>query len=443
MKKLCIKKQRFLLLFSLLVIISTILVYSLVLFSIPQNLSLISGEQSYLLNFKIPFNFIAQTDRDGTLLLNGSVAGAENEVLSLTSPISVTTLKDGKTNLKLKLFGIIPLRTVAIDVYPNLKVIPCGNAVGVKIYTKGVLIIATSDVEGMDGKNYSPAKQHGLKAGDLIVEINNQTVKDTKHLIEFISESGGREISLKYKRGNTYNTIKFKPILAKEDNQFHIGLWVRDGTAGIGTLTCLIPESNMFGALGHGITDIDTGSLLPIGKGEMLKCKILSVNKGIKGKPGELKGVFLEDMNKFGNIFDNCEFGIYGKISEDARHIFASEPIPISLRSQVKEGPAQILSNIQDDRVEAFDIEICKITQQSIKSSKGMTIRVTDPRLLNTTGGIVQGMSGSPIIQNGRLVGAVTHVLINKPEYGYGIFIEWMIQEMYRVEGNLITNNDT
>lgn len=436
MKKLCRNKQRIILLSVLTVFVFLISIYSFILFSIPRSLSFLTGEEGYLFRLKTPINLVVKTDREGTILLNGNITNSK--VLALSSPISITTLKDGKTNLKLKLFGFIPLRTVVINAYPNFKVIPCGNAIGVKIHTHGALIIAVSDVEGVDGKIYCPSKQQGLKPGDVIIEIEGQPIKDTDQLIEQINKSGGRKISVKYKRNNEYNTVKLYAVQSKEDGKFRIGLWVRDGTAGIGTLTCYNPETGAFAALGHGITDIDTGSLLPLGEGEILQSKILSVNKGGKGKTGELKGVFIENNNKIGKVIDNCDFGIYGEIFDYARNYFKNEPMPICLRSQVKEGPAQILTNIQDDKVEAFDIVINKITQQSLKSSKGMTIHVTDSRLLNSTGGIVQGMSGSPIIQNDRLVGAVTHVLINKPEYGYGIFIEWMIEEMQRIENSIL-----
>jgi stage IV sporulation protein B len=217
--------------------------------------------------------------------------------------------------------------------------------------------------------------------------------------------------------------------MASDDKKYHIGLWVRDSTAGIGTLTFYDPKTSAFGALGHGITDIDTGLLMPVDSGEIIESSILGIKVGKSGVPGELKGVFIEDM-RLGTIENNSEFGIYGKLSDNAANKITGKLYPIGLRSEIKEGPAVILSNIDGKSIAEFEIEIQKVSRQNINGSKGMIIKVTDQKLLEATGGIVQGMSGSPIIQNGKIIGAVTHVLVNDPTKGYGIFIEGMLKNL-------------
>lgn len=425
------KKPRFIkkvFLFALPIILFFAVVYSHALFMLPGRITLIQGEE-YIYDFNSPLNVHVYADRNGVIRLNGNIVDSGANILALSRPVTLMPLGDGTVRLNIKLFGFVPLKTVVVDVYPNLKVVPCGNTVGVKIHTQGVLVIGVSDVECTDGKRYEPAKSQGIKPGDIIVRANGQPLKNIEQLMEQIEKSGGKNIYLECKRAQNFFSAVLRPVRSKEDNKFRIGLWVRDSTAGIGTLTFYEPSSMVFGALGHGITDIDTGSLLTVEHGEILCSNILSVRKGIKGNPGELKGVFMEDGNIIGSIRKNCEFGIFGIIS-DITGISWNNPIPICLSTQVKEGPAVILSNIEGNKVEAFDIIISKVSRQNVNSPKGMMIQVTDRDLLNRTGGIVQGMSGSPIIQGKKLAGAVTHVMINKPEYGYGVFIECMLRQI-------------
>ena len=216
------------------------------------------------------------------------------------------------------------------------------------------------------------------------------------------------------------------PVKSSEDGKYHIGLWVRDSTAGIGTLTFYDADTGKFGALGHGITDIDTGTLMSVKSGEKLESDILGVKMSRSGVPGELKGVFSEGR-QLGTIESNTEVGIYGKLEKHAMQRMKGKMYPVGVRANIKEGPAVILSNIDGKKTEEYDIVIQKVSRQNLNGSKGMIIKITDERLLSTTGGIVQGMSGSPVIQDGKIVGAVTHVLVNDPTRGYGIFIETML----------------
>lgn len=393
----------------------------------PAKIVLLEGEE-FVCDFKSPFLVNISVDKEGVLKLNNDEIKASGNFLSLSSPISLKSQQNGSVNMKIKIFGLLPLKTMRVDIVPNKKIVACGNTIGVKLKVNGILVIGLSDVETEDGKSILPARDVGIKPGDLITEANGQKLDTIEDLINEVDKSNGQGVAIKCKRGNTIIESVVTPVRAADDKKFHLGIWVRDSTAGIGTLTFYDPENRRFGALGHGITDIDTGALMPIESGEVLESNILAVKKGRQGSPGELKGVFVEDRNKLGVINKNCEFGIYGKLNDDSLVRIPNKAYQIALHNQVKEGGAIILANIDGKEVEEYEVEIQKVSRQNINSSKGMILKITDKRLLETTGGIVQGMSGSPIIQNNRVVGAVTHVLVNDPTRGYGIFIEWMVQ---------------
>lgn len=409
------------------------LTYVRAIFTVPGEITLIEGEE-YVYNFRSPFMVNIKADRDGLIKLNNHDIKASGSYLGLYSPFSLKSEKDGKVNLNMKLFGLIPFKTIKVDIVSTSKLAACGNTIGVKLKVNGILVIGVSDVETVDGNRVLPTKESGLKPGDLLVQINGKKLPGIDGLIDEIEKSQGNTVKIRYKRGNTYNDIVVRPVKAIDDKKYHIGLWVRDSTAGIGTLTFYDPKTNSFGALGHGITDIDTGALMPVEEGDLLESNILGVKKGKVSSPGELKGVFLEDRGRLGVIKKNCDFGIYGELASDAVNRVSSKLFPIGVRSQIKEGPAVILANIDGKSVEEYSVEIQKVSRSSLNGSKGMIIKITDRRLLETTGGIVQGMSGSPIIQDDRLIGAVTHVLVNDPTRGYGIFIEGMIKNMTRSE---------
>lgn len=419
------RKKLFVLLFVCICVIT--LSYLQTFSVIPERLTLFEGEE-YIYNFKSLFFVNIKADNSEVLKLNNSDIKANGNNFKLLSPLTLKTEKKGSVKLNIKAFGLIPIKTMQVDIIPCRKLAACGNTVGVKIKLKGILVVGVSDVD-TNGKRIAPAKDGGIKTGDIIYEVNNKKVSGIKDLVKQIDQSDGGSVELKYKRDDALHTTTISPAKAANDNKYHIGLWVRDSTAGIGTMTFYDPESNGFGALGHGITDVDTGLLMPVSSGELIESNIISVRRGEQGTPGELKGIFMESRPPLGNIFSNAECGIYGKMFNGYK-AKKERLYPIGLRGQVKAGPATILSNIEGNNIEEFDIVIEKVARQSFSGPKGMVIRVTDKRLLNTTGGIVQGMSGSPIIQNGKLVGAVTHVLVNDPTRGYGIFIEWMLKNV-------------
>ncbi len=306
--------------------------------------------------------------------------------------------------------------------------IPGGKCVGVTLLTKGVLITDISDVTSEEGKHQSPAKDAGLKPGDLIQSFNNKKTLTVNDLNMAIKSSMGKVSTLQFLRDGNEHQVLITPQLSRTDNTFKIGAWVKDAASGIGTVTYFDPQTNEFAALGHGICDNDTGKILDIDKGSIFSSSIVSVNKGEKGVPGELNGVFEDDGPILGEITQNLSSGIFGKT--DTSFLENTTAVPIAQREEVVLGKAQILSNIEGQKTEKFEIEIQRIIPSKLSSQKGMVIKITDAELLNKTGGIVRGMSGSPILQNGKLVGAVTHVFVNDPTRGYGIFIENMLEEV-------------
>ncbi len=311
-------------------------------------------------------------------------------------------------------------------------VIPGGNCIGVSLCADGALVVSTADVTSADGSFSSPAADAGIKPGDLIQKFNNEKINGVEDLENAIENAKGKSSTVKIKRQAKEIDILLKPKISGKDNAFRIGAWVKDAASGIGTMTFYDPKTKTFAALGHGICDPETGNILTIGNGDILDATIVSVDKGEKGVPGELNGIFSDSDSAIGKITHNCELGIFGQL--DNSFITDTSPLPIANRDEIKTGPAYIRANTEGSKVEQFSIEITKILPKSISSQKNMIIKITDEKLLNKTGGIVQGMSGSPIIQNGKLVGAVTHVFVNDPTRGYGIFIENMLAETNKIK---------
>lgn len=319
------------------------------------------------------------------------------------------------------------LTTLHKEKRKDIEVYPGGISIGVKINNKGALVVGYSDISTHDGLNESPGKIAGIELGDIIEEVNGENIETCSDLISKVKTCRNDELTVKILRGNSEITKKVP--LIKEDNEYKIGLWVRDSTAGIGTLTFYDKDSKTFGALGHPITDGDTNVSFNIKSGTLLRSSILSIKKGERGNPGEIKGLFINENESIGTIEKNTSSGIYGDGLTELINPNFNKAMTVAYRDEIKEGHAQIITTVEDDGAKAYDIEILKLLPQDEPGSKSMIIKIVDPVLLEKTGGIVQGMSGSPIIQNGKIIGAVTHVLINKPDVGYGIYIEWMLQD--------------
>ena len=350
-------------------------------------------------------------------------------ILQTSSTIEQTQInKIGKVNFSLNLFNLIPLKNIDVNVIPKTTVVPMGNAIGMKLYTAGVLVVGMSEIEGK-----KPYENSGIKEGDRIVQINQNQIDNTDDLMEAVNQSNGNKISLQYVRDEKTITTSIKPV-KNSSNEYKIGLWVRDAAAGVGTLTFYEPASGMFATLGHGIMDIDTLDLIKIANGELVTTNILSITKGTKGNPGEIRGT-IEAGHTIGNISKNTKFGIFGTMNKTSYLTVSDEnAMQVALREEIKTDKAQIICELENGKKEYYDIEIQKVFVNNNKENKSMLIKITDLQLLKKTGGIIQGMSGAPIIQNGKFVGAVTHVLVNDPTIGYGVFADIMLKQMKEVE---------
>lgn len=329
--------------------------------------------------------------------------------------------KIGKVTFKL--FGLIPIKSVDVQILSDENVYLGGNAVGFSIKTDGVIVVGKNSVMTENGL-VSVCDNQNICAGDIITHIDGNAIKDANDIPSHLKGvTGGVKLTLK--RGSKNFDVTLQPQLDTNGNK-KIGLWVRDDATGIGTLTYVDSKTLDFGALGHPVTDGETGTKIDIQKGQVYDCSVVGIEKGERGKPGELKGVFLSSKNAKGEIEGGNEFGIYGKILEKSGMVDENVVAGVGGRLAVRPGKAQIISSVGGVR-EYYDIEIIKASKQKSAKDKSMVFRVTDKRLLNLTGGIIQGMSGSPILQNGKLIGAVTHVFVSDPTKGYGIYIDWMM----------------
>ena len=303
-------------------------------------------------------------------------------------------------------------------------VIPLGKAVGIKLFSDGVLVVGLSPVETQSGV-LCPGQDCGLKTGDVITHIDGNEVDTIEQVQSLVAEREGEPLTIQAVRGQQQLQLTAEAV-ENSEGVYQLGVWLRDSMAGIGTMTFYDPETGLFAALGHGINDVDTSMLMPMESGSIMPASVTDVKKGAGGDPGELHGQF--DLTKdLGTLYANTKLGIFGQMAGDGLTA-DTQPVPVAGRDQVREGAATILSNVRGDQVEEFDIEITHLYPEG-DGTRSLMVRVTDPELLETTGGIVQGMSGSPILQDGRLVGAVTHVLVNDPTRGYGILAETMLKQ--------------
>lgn len=350
----------------------------------------------------------------------------ENEPVQYASAgMSKTEYKSKITALK-----IVPVKDIKVNVTKRRFVAPGGDTFGIKLYTKGVIVVSIDSVTTANG-NADPAVTAGLKCGDIITHINDLPVTSSQQMTEAVENSGGDTLRLKIDRNGEIAQINLKPVMSV-NGKYKAGLWVRDSSAGIGTVTFYDDSSGMFAGLGHGVCDVDTGKIMPLSNGEAVRARVNGFYKSSAGNPGELCGIFSDIA--LGNLRVNHETGVYGELLQPS----GAKVIPVALESEVKPGKAQMITTIDDSGPQYYDIEIIKIYPTSDLSSRNMIIKVTDPVLLEKTGGIVQGMSGSPIVQNSMLVGAVTHVFVNAPDQGYAIFAERMIETMDSLKNNNI-----
>ena len=340
--------------------------------------------------------------------------------------VRVQSPSAGRSTATLSILGI-PVRTVELRAAGEHVLIPGGQAVGIRLFMRGVLVVGTTSVRAAAGEIQSPARAAGLSPGDLILEVNGVEVRDSGHLGDLVSAASG-EVLPTVERNGKKITVSAKPETDVTDGQKKLGIWARDSTAGVGTITYYDPSNYSFGALGHPITDVDTGGLLPVRQGEIVDAEIVGIVKGERGTPGELKGMFSSERTR-GRISVNTEYGIFGYTNAIPINPIYPDGVEIGTRTEVRTGEAQILSTIDGSGIQVYSCNVVRINTQNSPGSRGMVVEITDPQLLQKTGGIVQGMSGSPIIQNGKLIGAITHVFVNDPTKGYAMYIEWMLQQ--------------
>lgn len=310
----------------------------------------------------------------------------------------------------------------------DIQVIPIGNIVGIKLYTSGVLVVGTSGIETMEGSIIKPYENTEIREGDSIISVNNNIINSTQELIDSINMYNGEKVKITYVRNNEEKLCEITPVKDKS-GIYKIGLWVRDSAAGVGTVTFYNEDTQSFAALGHAITDIDTGDILQTSSGEIDNVSIISVVKGVEQQPGKIQGS-IKQNSIIGNIYKNTQYGIYGVIKNPTNiNIDYSKKMHVAERQEINLGEAVILSNI-DGQLKEYKIEIQKTYLNNNYDNKSMVIKVTDEELLNKTGGIIQGMSGSPIIQNGKFCGAITHVFVKDPSIGYAVFADRMLSEL-------------
>lgn len=337
----------------------------------------------------------------------------------------------GCMRLHLRLFGVFPLKNVTLQVVPPVKVMVGGQSIGVLLNSKGVIVAGYSSLTGPHGRS-CPAKDAGISPGDIIVKIEDTAVHSDVQVSFLIDHLARKQdlISLQVKHRGKIRECKVKPEFCKDTQRYRIGLLVRDGAAGVGTLTFFDTRTKNFGALGHVILNTETNEYLDLSEGRIVTASVQGIQKGERGRIGEKIGIFFNERETSGKIVKNTKYGIFGILNKDLKNPIFPDPLPVAMGHQVKEGPATMLTVLNNETIEAFQVTIQTVFPQPRSDGKSFIIKITDPDLLRRTGGIIQGMSGSPLIQDGKLIGAVTHVFINDPQRGYGVMAEKMLEEV-------------
>ena len=377
----------------LLFVLFFIFIYVVSVDNIPQTIQIFRGQE-----VSIP-------------TLWGIKISNEDDLIETSSTLYSSRFNEiGEEKLDVSLFDKIKLKTINVNVIEDVDVIPVGEIVGIKLYTNGVMVVGMASIEGENGNIYKPYQETGIQEGDCITHVNGVEITSTNRLVEEINKSLGEEVELTYNHKEEIKTGKIKPVKNKDD-KYKLGIWVRDSAAGVGTVTFYNEDTKCFAALGHAITDIDTGEILSTSSGEIDNAQILSIVKGQKDEPGKIEGVINSDIS-IGSIYNNTKFGIFGVIKNPQNVLLDfNRKMKVASRNEIKLGEAICLSGI-DGKIKEYKLEITKIYQNNYYDNKSMVINITDENLIEKTGGIVQGMSGTPIIQNGKFVGAITHVFV-------------------------------
>ena len=391
----------------LIIVLLILLIYVSNITNIPDSILLFKGE-----------NFNVKTALGIKINEN-----ADKKIIQTSADIDTENFVEKKT-LSVSFLNIFNIKEIEINEIPQAEVVPLGNIVGLRLYASGVLVIGKTEIKGE-----KPYKTSTIKEGDLITAVNSKKVETTTDLITSVNDSKGNSIEITYVREGIIYTTTIEPVKTDKD-EYKLGLWVRDGAIGVGTISYYEPSTKYFAALGHPIIDTDTGEIVSIKEGELVNASVISIKKGEGGNPGEIKGSLKSD-EKIGQISTNTEFGIYGTLDNlSSLNIDKENEIKVALREEIKTGDAKVLLTLEDGIRKEYDVKIKKIYKNNDKDNKSMLIEIVDEDLKNLTGGIIQGMSGAPLIQNGKFIGAITHVLVNNPELGYAVFGDLMIKQM-------------
>ena len=397
---------------------------------IPRNIKLKVGEEQ-VLNMGLPVAGEIQRIENGEEEAvtvgeqNPSNIPADSIHIDLSNTVTMRANELNTYRMDLKLFGVIPFKQVNIEVIQNKLVTPVGVPVGIYLKTDGILVVGVGDFLSLGGQNVSPSR-YLLKSGDYILAVDGEAVWDKSGFMQLIEECNGYPVVLKIRRDGEEFEVEVQPV-QNQSGSYKLGIWVRDNAQGVGTLTFVDSEGN-FGALGHGINDVDTSIVMEVKSGTLYGTEIIAIKRGKRGDPGEMTGMIeYTEQNILGVIYGNTTQGVFGTCNETMLSQIEGEAIPIGLKQEVEIGPAQILCAV-DGEPKYYDIEIKECHLDHSNVNRGIVLQVTDPELIAVTGGIIQGMSGAPIIQNGKLIGALTHVLVNDATSGYGIFIEEMLE---------------
>ncbi|MCR4419690.1 MAG: SpoIVB peptidase [Clostridia bacterium] len=395
-------------------LLAAVLFFSYALYSVPEEQRLGIGEEVRL-ELALPARLLSGLGRwqpsDG---VNWPVA---------TRP--------GSLHLRLELLGLIPVRTVTVHIVEPPEVVPGGHCIGVLLRTSGAVVVGFAPITSGGGETVNPAREAGFVLGDTITRIDGHTVAGEDQVAYLVDRAGraGKTVRVTVRRGGELKTLVVRPLFCRETGRYRIGLYVRDSAAGVGTLTFYLPREKVFAALGHMVVDSNSEPV-PLADGRIVGASVQGIQQARQGRPGEKIGLFLDRTDLQGSILRNTRFGIFGSLDRLPRRSLYRQPVPVALAHQVHSGRAEMLTVINGEEIERFEVEIERVMPQQREDGRGLLLRVTDPRLLALTGGIVQGMSGSPILQDGTLVGAVTHVFVHDPTRGYGVLAEWMLAEM-------------
>lgn len=375
------------------------------------------------------FGFVAYADAvypDEMYIKNDSVGVIDN-IFYLTSDEDVSVGSQsaqsvGSAQKQLSVLGVIPVKTETVKTVAEDTVLVSGDSFGIKLYANGVMVVGTKDIEA-DGESVNPAKSAGIEIGDIIVSINGEKVFSSEKVQDILNDNNGEPYNIKLQRAGSVVNAVLTPVFVQSEGKYKAGIWVRDSTAGIGTITFFNPSSGKLAALGHPITDVDTGEIIPILNGQAVETAVTSVTKSSAKETGS---VCCDFSNKvIGTLKDNTDNGIYGEYSDKVDLSKCSE-YRVALPQEVQKGFCQIITTVDENGPLVYSAEISRIYYTG--GEKNMIIKITDERLLAKTGGIVQGMSGTPIIQNGKLIGAITHVIVDNPQKGYAVFAQTMLE---------------